>query len=227
MAAWAARCSQLSAHVYHGCADSRQSQRKTQDPVVLLNIRVQMQHILLLQAHTHTCPEDATLTLNSALLAANALAAIRLGGSCASVRALTAFSSRWCPGAACASAPPGTGCLWLKVSAAGATPRGERRSYKGTCKIHNIHGMTRSISKKGGTTSNNGRPCSLLSCRQPTYQQCSTEAKTPHLLLLDTASAAYLGVMRIRCRRLKGAHAVLYAPQVAVGAQHHALAQQG
>lgn len=37
---------------------------------------------------------------------------------------------------------------------------------------------------------------------------------------------SYLGVVGVRCRHLKCAHAVLDAPEVAVGAKHHALAQQ-
>jgi hypothetical protein len=64
---------------------------------------------------------------------------------------------------------------------------------------------------------------SMLRPQRPT----TTHAGLQHVCSpLHSAQAADLWVVSVRCSHLKGAHAVLYAPQVAVGALHHALAQQ-
>jgi hypothetical protein len=81
------------------------------------------------KAHTHTCPDDATLALSCDLLAAKALETTKLGGSCESDSAPTAFISSECWWLACVSAAVACWWWWLVVvRAAGATPRGDRRS---------------------------------------------------------------------------------------------------
>lgn len=68
--------------------------------------------------------------------------------------------------------------------------------------------------------------CSFCQPVAPTMTNSNTCRVAACMTLHAVHSAAHVWVVGVRCSHLEGSHAVLYAPQVAVGALHHALAQQ-